>query len=48
MTKIALIIPWFGKLKNYNDFWFKSIEHNATVDFILLTDQIVGGFTPPI
>lgn len=47
MTKIALVIPWFGMLKNYNDFWFKSIEFNPTIDFILITDQMIQGFTPP-
>lgn len=46
MKKIALVIPWFGKLKNYNSFWFKSIEYNPTVDFFLITDQNVGGITP--
>ena len=37
--KIALIIPYFGKFRNDNDFWLKSIELNPTIDILIFTDQ---------
>ena len=38
-NKIAIIVPYFGKLPNYLPLWLKSCEHNPTVDFHILTDQ---------
>lgn len=37
--KIALIIPYFGKLPEYIDVFLKSLEFNKTIDVILFTDQ---------
>lgn len=39
MKKIILILPYFGKFRNDNDFWLKSIESNKSVNFLLFTDQ---------
>lgn len=39
MKKIALIVPYFGKFKNYFLFWRKSAENNPTIDFLVYTDQ---------
>lgn len=39
MKKIILIIAYFGKFRNDNGFWLKSIEKNPTVDFLIITDQ---------
>lgn len=47
MKRIALIIIWIGKFKNYNDFWLKSIEKNPSVDFIVFTDQQTNTILPP-
>ena len=38
MKKIALIIPYYGKLNNYFEFWLKSAEFNPTIDFYFITD----------
>lgn len=46
MGKIAFIIPWFGKFRNYFEFFVKSVEMNPRVDFFLITDQRTT-FTPP-
>lgn len=45
MKRILIILVWFGRLKNYNDFWLKSIEKNPSVDFLLVTDQ--NNILPP-
>lgn len=37
--KIAIIIPYFGKLPNYFLLFQKSIENNKKFDFIFYTDQ---------
>ena len=38
MKKIALIIPYYGKLNNYFEFWLKSAEFYPTIDFFFITD----------
>lgn len=38
-NKIALVVPYFGKLPNYMDIFIKSLEFNKTIDVILFTDQ---------
>lgn len=40
--KIILIIPYFGKFKPEFYFWLKSVEHNPTVDFLLVTNQDIN------
>ena len=39
MKKIVLLLIWYGKFRNYFEFWLKSIEYNPSIDFILITDQ---------
>ena len=36
---IAIIIPYFGKLPNYFEFWLESCRFNATVDWFIFTDD---------
>lgn len=39
MSDIVLILPYFGKLPNYFDFFIKSCENNkGKVDFLIFTD----------
>ncbi len=38
-NKIALVVPYFGKLPNYMDIFIKSLEFNKMIDVILFTDQ---------
>lgn len=38
MKKIAIITAYYGKLHNYFNFWKKSVEYNASIDFLLFTD----------
>lgn len=39
MTKIALILPYFGKLPNFFRIWLDSCRANLTVDWLLFTDD---------
>ena len=39
--KVALIIPYFGKLPNYFSLFQRSIEKNKEFDFLFYTDQII-------
>lgn len=36
--RIAVVIPYFGKLPNYFDAWLKSVEKNSEIDWIIVTD----------
>lgn len=36
--KIAVVVPYFGKLPNYFDAWLKSVEKNPEIDWIIVTD----------
>lgn len=38
-NKIALVVPYFGKLPEYIDIFMKSLEFNKMIDVILFTDQ---------
>lgn len=42
MNRIALIIPYFGKLPNYFHLWKESCKKNTAIDFILLTDNKIA------
>lgn len=42
MNKVALIIPYFGKLPNYFNLFLYSCSKNENVDFFIFTDQIVN------
>lgn len=46
--KIALVIPYFGKLPDYMDIFLKSLEFNKLVDVILFTDQEIEVNLPNI
>lgn len=39
--KICIICVYFGKLPNYFSLWLKACRFNPTVDFLLVTDQIL-------
>ena len=40
MNRIAIIIPWYGKLPNYFPFFLKGCEHNKSIiDILFFTDQ---------
>lgn len=41
MRKIVLIILYFGRFRNDNSFWLKSVELNPSIDFLIFTDQNV-------
>ena len=38
--KIKIIIPYFGKLPNYFEFFLKSCKANKELEFLIFTDQI--------
>lgn len=38
MTKIAIIIPYFGKLPNTFPFFLQSCKNNKDIDFLVVTD----------
>ena len=38
MKSICLIIPYFGKFKNYFPLFLKSCSYNPTVDWLVFTD----------
>lgn len=46
--KIAIIIPYFGKLPNYFPLFLKSAEFNRNIDFIFYTDQEIKSESPNI
>lgn len=37
--KIKLIIPYFGKLPGYFEFFLKSCEINTEIEYLIFTDQ---------
>ena len=39
MKKICMIIPYFGKLPNYFEFWLNSCKYNETIKFLIFTDD---------
>lgn len=41
-NKICLIIPYFGQLPTYFNFWLKSCENNPTIDWLLITDNALN------
>ena len=38
-AKIALLLPYFGKLNNYFQLWLSSAGWNKNIDFLLFTDD---------
>ena len=41
MKKICIITIYIGKLPDYFNVWLKSCENNKSIDFIIITDQIL-------
>jgi len=39
MSKVAVIVVYFGRFPNYFGLWLKSCEYNPSVDFWVITDQ---------
>jgi hypothetical protein len=38
-SRIALVVPYFGKLPNYFQLWLISCKYNPTIDWYLFTDD---------
>lgn len=38
MTKIGIVIPYYGKFPNYFELFLKSCEKNPTIDWLIFTD----------
>lgn len=47
MKKIILLVPYFGSLPNYFEYWLKSVEKNPTIDFHLFVDKPFSHNVPP-
>jgi hypothetical protein len=41
--RILIIIPYFGPFPKQFKFWLQSAYNNSTVDFLLITDQVLAG-----
>ena len=41
MNKIAVIMPYFGKMPNYFDLWLQSCHANSQIDWIIVTDNLI-------
>lgn len=39
MNKIVMIVPYFGTLPNYFNFWLRSCEYNTEIDWLIFTDN---------
>lgn len=39
MKKIIIFIPYYGKLKNYFQFFLESVKVNSTINWLLMTDD---------
>jgi hypothetical protein len=48
MNKIVLILPYFGKLPAFFDFYLASCKHNPTIDFLIFTDCDIAADSPNI
>lgn len=47
-NRIALLLPYFGKLPPYFQLWLNTGERNASyIDYILITDQNMNAYTIP-
>ena len=42
-NKICVIGVYLGTLPRYFSLWLKSCENNPSIDFLLFTDQVLGG-----
>lgn len=43
MHRICIINVFFGELPNYFPLWLNSCAYNKTVDFLIITDQLITG-----
>lgn len=41
MAKIALLVPYFGKLPAYTSVFFETLRRNPDLELLLITDQVV-------
>ena len=39
ISKICLIILYFGKMPNYFEYWLESCKYNPTINFLIFTDD---------
>lgn len=46
MQKIIFVVPYFGRFPKYFNAWLRTVEWNATIDFLLITDQKELGVIP--
>lgn len=46
MKAIAIILPYFGPFPNYFRFWLESCVKNPTIDFYILTDNVLDEVLP--
>lgn len=47
MSRVALIIPYFGILPNYFPLWLQSAAYNKEIDYLLFTDCSLGDYHIP-
>ena len=47
MTKIGILIPYFGSFPDWADLYFETLRRNSTIDFIFLTDCDGGKYEAP-
>lgn len=45
--KVAIIIPYFGKLPNYFELWLESVKRNANIDIFFFTNNFKLKNCPP-
>lgn len=45
--KCILILPYFGKLKNYFQLFLNSVENNFGIDLLIITDQDLSNYSLP-
>ena len=47
MNRIAIVVPWFGKIPSYFPFFIKGLENNKnTLDILFFTDEVIEYKTP--
>lgn len=46
LTKIVIIVCYFGNIPDYFELWLKSCEENDTVNFLVFTDQQINKYYP--
>jgi hypothetical protein len=47
LSKIAIFVPFFGKLPNYFPLWLTSCRYNPTIDWFIFTDDKTPYDYPP-